>query len=76
MIIDLTHRLNKNTPVYPGDAEIKISSTDTIEENGYLGHNLQLGTHSGTHIDAPAHMISGSKTLDKFGIESFVGRGC
>jgi kynurenine formamidase len=76
MFIDLTHRLNNDTPVYPGDAEIKISSADTIEQNGYLGHNLQLGTHSGTHIDAPAHMITGGKTLDKFGIDTFVGRGC
>jgi kynurenine formamidase len=76
MFIDLTHRLNNDTPVYPGDAEIKISVADTIEQNGYLGHNLQLGSHSGTHIDAPAHMISGGKTLDKFGLEAFIGRGC
>lgn len=76
MFIDLSHRLNNDTPVYPGDAEIKITIADAFEQNGYLGHNLELGTHSGTHIDAPAHMIEGGKTLDKFGVESFVGRGC
>lgn len=76
MFIDLTHRLNNDTPVYPGDTEIKISVADDLEENGYLGHNLKLGTHCGTHIDAPAHMIKTGKTLDKFGVESFVGRGC
>jgi arylformamidase len=76
MIIDLTHRLNNETPVYPGDTEIKISTTDLIENNGYLGHSLKLGTHSGTHIDAPAHMVDGGKTLDKFGPDAFVGRGC
>jgi arylformamidase len=76
MIIDLTHRLNNDTPAYPGDTEVKISAVDSIEENGYLGHNLELGTHSGTHIDAPAHMIPGGKSLDKFGLETFIGRGC
>jgi arylformamidase len=75
MFIDLTHRLNNDTPVYPGDAEVKISAVDSIEESGYLGNKLQLGTHSGTHIDAPAHMIPGGKTLDKFGVEAFIGRG-
>jgi len=76
MFIDLSHRLNNDTPAYPGDTEIKISINDTIVKNGYLGHRLQLGSHSGTHIDAPAHMIAGAKTLDKFGVETFVGRGC
>ncbi len=76
MYIDLTHRLNNDTPVYPGDAVIKITTIDTVEKSGYLGHGLSFGTHIGTHIDAPAHMISGGKTLDKFGVEAFVGRGC
>ena len=30
-------------------------------------------SHTGTHIDAPAHLIKGSKTLDQFPIEHFYG---
>lgn len=76
MIIDLSHQLNNDTPVYPGDAEVKISAVDSFEENGYLGHDIGLGTHSGTHIDAPAHMIPGGKTLDEFSVDMFIGRCC
>ncbi len=73
MFIDLTHRLNTETPVYPGDPTTEITPADTIESAGYLGHSLQMGTHAGTHIDAPAHMLEDGKTLDKFNVDDFVG---
>src|SRR3990167_984041 len=76
MIIDLTHRLNEDTPVFPGDPKLTIQTADTIAEAGYLGHSLSMGTHAGTHIDAPAHMIEGGKTLDLFTPDTFVGRAC
>lgn len=75
MIIDLSVRLNNETPVYPGDPTVQIKQSATVAEDGYLGHGLCIGTHNGTHIDAPAHMIAGGKTLDKFTADNFVGRG-
>jgi len=33
-----------------------------------------MGTHTGTHLDAPAHILSGGKTLDDFPISSFTGK--
>ena len=38
-----------------------------------LLHSFTMGTHTGTHLDAPAHIISGGKTLDDFPISSFTG---
>ena len=32
-------------------------------------------SHTGTHMDAPAHMIDGALTLDGCGADRFVGRG-
>jgi len=75
MIIDLTLRLNEETPVYPGDPKLKITIASTFEAEGYNGHSLTMGTHAGTHIDGPAHMIKDGKTLDTFLPERFVGRG-
>ncbi len=37
---------------------------------------LHLRNHHGTHIDAPAHKISGGKTIDKYGIEKFLNKSC
>jgi kynurenine formamidase len=75
MIIDLSVALNQDTPAYPGDPKISITQSATYASDGCLGHAVQLGTHTGTHIDAPAHMIAGSPTLGTIDIDTFIGRG-
>lgn len=65
-IIDLTHPIEPGMPVYPGDEEPAITTTATIAKDGYQAQRLILTTHTGTHIDAPAHLIPGGKTLDQF----------
>ncbi len=74
-LIDLSVKLNEATPVYPGDPATKIEPAGVLEKDGYADHYISMGTHVGTHIDAPAHMISGGLTLDKLHIEQFVGPG-
>lgn len=46
-----------------------------IKRDGYNDHVVSFGTHVGTHIDAPLHMIAGGKTLNQFPIDYFVGNG-
>jgi arylformamidase len=74
MIIDLSHPICNGMPVYPGTEEALIERPFTIEENGFCEARLKLVTHTGTHMDAPAHMISGGKTLDQFPIHYFFGK--
>ncbi len=73
--IDLSVRLNKDTPVYPGDPKTKIEPGGILDKDGYEDHYVCLGTHVGTHVDAPRHMIAGGKALDQFPIDKFIGRG-
>ncbi len=75
MIIDLSVSINQDTPVYPGDPKINIQKSADFATDGYYGHSLQLGTHSGTHIDAPAHMLEGAETLGQISVEVFAGEG-
>jgi kynurenine formamidase len=72
-IIDLTHPIHPGMPVYPGDSQPTITPSATIQQDGYLAHRLTLTTHTGTHLDAPAHLIPGGKTLDQFPISHFHG---
>jgi arylformamidase len=74
-LIDLSHPIIESMPVYPGDPSTKIASGNHIQENGYEDHYLCIGTHAGTHIDAPSHMILYGKTLNQFPLEKFTGRG-
>jgi|SRR5215217_2477570 len=75
MLIDLSVPINERTPVYPGDPLIEIRQGGTVGVDGYQDHVIRLGTHIGTHIDAPSHMIDGGKSLDQFPLSHFVGRG-
>ncbi len=74
-IIDLSVLVNEQTPVYPGDPKIKIQPAGVFATDGWNDHVLTMGTHVGTHIDAPMHMVEGGVSLDKLPIETFVGRG-
>lgn len=54
--IDLSVPLNEDTPVYPGDPKTKITTAGILEKDGYEDHYVCVGTHAGTHVDAPRHM--------------------
>jgi len=75
MIVDLSLPLGEDTPLYPGDPEVKIRPWAFIERDGYYMNVLKLGEHSGTHVDAPAHFIPGGKTVDEMPLEKFMGEG-
>jgi arylformamidase len=68
--IDITRDLWEHTPVYPGDGSV---STERIDHGGYVTTALSLGSHSGTHIDAPAHFIPGGRTVDALELSLLIG---
>lgn len=72
-IIDLSHLLNNRTPVYPGTEKPVFEQANTIEVNGFAETKISMYSHTGTHIDAPGHMISGHKLLDELDISTFFG---
>ncbi len=75
-LVDLSVVVNEDTPAYPGDPKIKIDVTGVFEKDTYNDHLVAFDVHSsGTHIDAPWHMVEGGKTLDQIQIEQFIGRG-
>ncbi|BBG24303.1 cyclase family protein [Sulfuracidifex tepidarius] len=74
-IIDLSLQIEEGMPFYPGDPEPHVRKFIDYKDKGYMVHELNIGTHTGTHVDVPAHFIPGGKTLEKIGIEQFIGEG-
>jgi kynurenine formamidase len=74
-IVDLTHALTKNTPVYPGDPVPSFSVASTIENEGYNLFNVFLGSQTGSHVDAPYHFDNQGETIDKMDLKYFMGNG-
>ena len=73
-VIDLTHIINENMPVYPGTDKPKLTPANTYEKDGFKETFLQIYTHTGTHVDPPAHIYEEKKTLDEFPIDQFIGK--
>lgn len=72
MIYDLSHAITNDLPVYPGDPRVKIEQVGQLEKDGFADRLLTMGTHNGTHMDAPAHMIASGKQLKDFPTDRFV----
>ena len=63
--IDLTHSIHEHMPVYPGTEQPRIITGCSIEKDGFLEKKLTFYSHTGTHMDAPAHMLKDGKCLEK-----------
>ena len=74
-VIDLTHTVMENMPVFPGTDRPKLETANTYEENGFKETLITMFSHTGTHMDAPAHIFEGRTSLDSFEAEQFVGYG-
>ncbi len=74
-LFDLTLPLHPGMSVCPGDPEVTFVRTCSHSTDGYEVTQLCLGTHSGTHIDAPRHFFLDGSTLDQFTLDRLVRPG-
>ncbi len=72
--IDLSHPIMENMPVYPGTVTPSIVNSSRLDRDGYVEKLLHLHSHTGTHVDSPAHMISNGITLDSVPLDRFMGK--
>jgi len=75
-IYDVTVPLSKELVVYPGDPQVKISRRTKANEQDakYNLSRYSFGSHTGTHVDPPFHLIDGGITVDKLPLELLIGR--
>ncbi|MBQ3792098.1 MAG: cyclase family protein [Clostridia bacterium] len=73
-VIDLTHLICEGMPSYPGVEGPSLRVANTYEKDGFLETMLRMTSHTGTHMDAPAHLFEGHSTLDSLPADRFVGK--
>ena len=73
-VIDLTHTIREGMPVYPGTEPPRLTPACGYERDGFRETLLQLYSHTGTHVDPPAHLFAEGTTLDRLPPEQFIGR--
>ncbi len=72
-IVDLSRRVNENTQVYPGDPEVRLEPAATLAAHGVNVLSVHIGSHSGTHVDAPYHFVEDGARIDEMDPHLFVG---
>lgn len=74
MLLDLTHPITPETSMYPGSPPPALSPLADYAAQGYRETRLTLSSHTGTHMDAPAHMLPEGGALDALPVSRFCGR--
>jgi arylformamidase len=76
MVIDLTHVIKPDITVYPGTEPPIFERANTIERDGFLEYKITMYSHTGTHIDAPSHILLRGAHLDTYEAGYFIGKAC
>ena len=74
-VVDLTHPLNPQAPSHEGDPPVTLARAASHATDGYQVTAVGLGSHSGTHLDAPRHFFPGGATLDDYPVDRLVRPG-
>ncbi len=74
-VIDLTQTLKEDMPLFPGTPVPKFNVKYTVESDGFREMEIAFYSHTGTHLDTPAHVLRKGKTLEEFGVDRFLGPG-
>lgn len=75
-LVDLSHPLYPGMPGWPTQPSLRYEMIKTVARDTYaLTLISQMVTHTGTHIDTPAHFLPAGKMVDQLPLESYYGEG-
>ena len=69
-MIDITRPLSEETPFWPGDEQFNRRLITVAD--GFVTSGLKMSSHSGTHMDAPAHLAHCDTTVDKIPLTKLI----
>lgn len=73
-LYDISLTISPELVVWPGDPAIEFTKTDQIAKGATANvTRLSLGTHVGTHVDAPLHFLEGAAGVDEMNLQALVG---
>lgn len=73
-LIDVSVTIRPRMPIYEGDPGVDIALARSIERGDAANvSRVELGAHTGTHVDAPRHFIPDGPGADKLRLEHFIG---
>ena len=72
-LIDISWPISQNMTAYKDKKVVAIEHTKTFKQDNVRETMLHLGSHTGTHVDAPAHFLENGKSIDQIPLDMFIG---
>jgi arylformamidase len=71
---DITLAISPDIPTWPGDLKVRLERVKKIEEGATDNlSQMEIGVHTGTHVDAPFHFVSKGIKIDELPLETLIG---
>jgi arylformamidase len=72
---DITLTISPDLPTWPGDPGVELVRVEKIEDGSNANvSRVDMGVHTGTHVDAPFHFLQDGTTVDKINLSLLTGR--
>lgn len=73
--VDLTRRIEEGMTTFHTDlhSDVRINQLGSIAKHGRETREVTVGTHTGTHLDAPLHFIDGGRTVEDLSLDTLFG---
>ena len=74
-VIDLSYPIEEGMPTFaaPWHPVVEITILGRHAYEGRATRKLSLGTHTGTHVDAPLHFIKDGRSIESLSVDVLVG---
>ncbi len=72
-LIDLSYPIDSDIKIHPLDSPAFLSQEKFIGRDDFNLFRLEMGMHTGTHIDAPMHMTDNNKFINEYDLTRFCG---
>jgi kynurenine formamidase len=72
---ELSHEWGHGVPALPGYDDVKLYRSSTHAKNGVMATRIRMVMHSGTHVNAPLHLIQRGAGVGDVALDRFFGSG-
>lgn len=73
-LIDVSVPIRTGMVTYPGDPTVSVERVASLAAGDVVNlSRIEMGLHSGTHVDAPGHFIDGGQGVDEVALDALIG---
>src|SRR4051794_38493865 len=74
-VLDLTQVVSSDMVFNPVQIQPQVRLVAIAPRDNWLAESIEMTLHTGTHLDAPAHLWPGQTTMDQIPVSDLQGTG-